>query len=57
MFRSMIIMLVLLGGCAKAPNVTFLLDPAVTYPEERRVLQAVPVIPVDVEIIAASKPE
>jgi uncharacterized lipoprotein YmbA len=57
MFRSMIIMLVLLAGCAKAPNVTFLLDPAVTYPEERRVLQAVPVIPVDVEIIAASKPE
>ena len=57
MFRSMIIMLVLLTGCAKAPNVTFLLDPAMTYPEERRVLQAVPVIPVDIEIIEASNPQ
>ena len=50
-------MLVLLTGCAKAPNVTFLLDPAMTYPEERRVLQAVPVIPVDIEIIEASNPQ
>jgi len=30
---------------------TFILDPSVTYPEERNVAVAVPVIPVQIEII------
>ena len=37
-------------ACAKT-NKTFVLDPAITYPEERNVLVAVPVIPVEIEVI------
>ena len=30
---------------------TFILDPSITYPEERNVLVAVPIIPVEIEVI------
>ena len=30
---------------------TFILDPSITYPEERNVAVAVPVIPVEIEIL------
>ena len=32
-------------------NKTFILDPSITYPEERNVLVAVPVIPVEIDTI------
>jgi len=37
-------------ACSTAPR-TFVLDPSITYPEERNVLVAVPVIPVYIDII------
>ena len=46
----LIIFLLLCVGCAKT-NKTFILDPSITYPEERNVLVAVPVIPVEIDII------
>ena len=30
---------------------TFILDPSITYPEERNVAVAVPVVPVEIEIL------
>ena len=45
-----ILILLLCVGCAKT-NKTFILDPSITYPEERNVLVAVPVVPVEIEII------
>ena len=30
---------------------TFILDPSITYPEEKNVAVAVPIIPVDIEIL------
>tara|TARA_B100002003_G_scaffold233908_1_gene247226 strand:+ start:265 stop:435 length:171 start_codon:yes stop_codon:yes gene_type:complete len=37
-------------ACAKT-NKTFVLDPAITYPEERNVAVAVPVIAVEIEVL------
>jgi hypothetical protein len=45
------LILILVYSCAKAPNVTYILDEAYTYPEERNVLIAVPVIPVEIKTI------
>ena len=45
-----ILILLLCVGCAKT-NKTFILDPSITYPEERNVLVAEPVVPVEIEII------
>jgi hypothetical protein len=48
------ILILLLFGCAGNPNTntnTFILKEAYTYPEERNVLEAVPVIPVEIEVL------
>ncbi len=48
------ILILLLFGCAgnPTPNTnTFILEEAYTYPEERNVLEAVPVIPVEIEVL------
>ncbi len=42
--------LVVLSGCATT-NQTFVMPTAITYPEERKVLMAVPVLPVEINII------
>tara|TARA_B100000941_G_scaffold229874_1_gene172265 strand:+ start:358 stop:501 length:144 start_codon:yes stop_codon:yes gene_type:complete len=41
-----ILLLLVLTACA---NKTFVMPTAITYPEERNVLMAVPVIPVDIK--------
>ena len=48
--KILIIFLLLCVACAKT-NKTFVLDPSITYPEERNVAVAVPVIPVKIEIL------
>ena len=48
--KILIIFLLLCVACAKT-NKTFVLDPSITYPEERNVAVAVPVIPVEIEIL------
>ena len=47
---TLVIFLLLCVACTKT-NKTFILDPTITYPEERNVLVAVPVVPVEIEII------
>lgn len=42
--------LVVLSSCATT-NQTFVMPTAVTYPEERKVLIAVPVLPVEIDIV------
>ena len=46
----LVIFLLLCVACTKT-NKTFILDPTITYPEERNVLVAVPVIPVEIKPI------
>ena len=46
----LVIFLLLCVACTKTKK-TFILDPTITYPEERNVAVAVPVIPVQIEII------
>jgi hypothetical protein len=46
----LVIFLLLCIACART-NKTFILEQSLTYPEERNVLVAVPVIPVKIEII------
>ena len=48
--KKLVIFLLLCVSCTKTSKV-FVLDPTITYPEERNVLVAVPVIPVEIEII------
>ena len=45
-----ILILLLCVACTNTKK-TFILDPSITYPEERNVAVAVPVIPVDIEIL------
>jgi len=45
-----ILILLLCVACTNTKK-TFILDPTITYPEERNVAVAVPVIPVDIEIL------
>ena len=45
-----ILIVLLCVACTKTKK-TFILDPTITYPEERNVAVAVPVIPVQIEII------
>jgi hypothetical protein len=45
-----ILTLLLCVACAKT-NQTFILDPSITYPEERNVAVAWPVLPVTIEEI------
>ena len=42
--------LVVLSSCATT-NQTFVMPTPVTYPEERKVLIAVPVLPVEIDIV------
>ena len=46
----LVIFLLLCVACTKT-NKSFILDPSITYPEERNVLMAVPVIPVEIDTI------
>ena len=48
--KYLLLLLFLCVACSTAPR-TFVLDPSITYPEERNVLMAVPVIPVYIDII------
>jgi hypothetical protein len=45
------ILIVFLLLCVACTKKTFILDPTITYPEERNVAVAVPVIPVKIEPI------
>ena len=45
-----ILILLLCVACTNTKK-TFILDPSITYPEERNVAVAVPVIPVEIEIL------
>ena len=45
-----ILILLLCVACSNTKK-TFILDPSITYPEERNVAVAVPVVPVDIEIL------
>jgi len=61
LFIYIILLLALLSGCASPPpidksfvmpdNKTFIMPEVKTYPEESRVLIAVPVIPVEIDSI------
>ena len=46
----LVIFLLLCVACSNTKK-TFILDPSITYPEERNVAVAVPVIPVEIEIL------
>ena len=46
----LVVFLLLCVACSNTKK-TFILDPAITYPEERNVAVAVPVIPVDIELL------
>ena len=46
----LVIFLLLCVACSNTKK-TFILDPSITYPEERNVLVAVPIIPVQIEVI------
>jgi len=46
----LVIFLLLCVACTKTTK-TFILDPSITYPEEKNVLVAVPVVPVEIYII------
>ena len=50
---AIVILVVFLLLCVACSNTkkTFILDPSITYPEEKNVAVAVPVIPVDIEIL------
>ena len=45
-----ILILLLCVACSNTKK-TFILDPSITYPEEKNVAVAVPVIPVEIEVI------
>ena len=45
-----ILILLLCVACSSTEK-TFILDPSITYPEERNVAVAVPVIPVQIDIL------
>ena len=48
--KKLIIFLLICVACEKT-NKTFVLEPTITYPEERNVAVAVPVIAVEIEIL------
>ena len=47
---AILVIFLLCVACTKTKK-TFILDPSITYPEEKTVAVAVPVIPVDIEIL------
>ena len=48
--KALVIFLLICVACAKT-NKTFVLEPAITYPEERNVAVAVPIIAVEIEVL------
>ena len=46
----LVVFLLLCVACTNTKK-TFILDPSITYPEERNVAVAVPVVPVEIEIL------
>ena len=46
----LIVFLLLCVACSNTKK-TFILDPSITYPEERNVAVAVPVIPIQIDIL------
>ena len=46
----LVVFLLLCVACSNTKK-TFILDPSITYPEERNVAVAVPVVPVQIDII------
>ena len=48
--KILVIFLLLCVACSNTKK-TFILDPTKTYPEERNVLVAVPIIPVEIDVI------
>ena len=46
----LVVFLLLCVACSNTKK-TFILDPSITYPEERNVAVAVPVVPVEIEIL------
>jgi uncharacterized lipoprotein YajG len=48
---AILIAFLLLCVACSTTEKTFIMDPTITYPEERNVAGAVPVIPVDIEIL------
>ena len=46
----LVVFLLLCVACSNTKK-TFILDPSITYPEEKNVAVAVPIIPVDIEIL------
>jgi len=48
--KILVIFLLLCVACAKT-NQVFILDPTITYPEERNVAVAWPVIPVTIDVV------
>ena len=47
---AILVVFLLCVACSNTKK-TFILDPSITYPEERNVAFAVPVIPVDIELL------
>jgi len=50
-FKLLLIYTILSGCGSTLADKTFVLDPTITYPEERNVLVAVPIIPVEINSI------
>jgi hypothetical protein len=50
-WMKLTILILLFCVACSTTEKTFILDPSITYPEERNVAVAVPVIPVDIEIL------
>ena len=50
-WMKLTILILLLCVACSSTEKTFILDPSITYPEERTVAVAVPVVPVQIEII------
>ena len=50
-WMKLTILILLLCVACSSTEKTFILDPSITYPEERNVLVAVPIIPVEIETI------
>ena len=47
-WMKLTILILLLCVACSSTEKTFILDPSITYPEERNVLVAVPVVPVEI---------
>jgi hypothetical protein len=50
-WMKLTILILLICVACSTTEKTFIMDPSITYPEERNVAVAVPVIPVDIEIL------